>query len=287
MLLFFQNQTYIKAISIGILSALTYLTKASNLPMLAIFLTMIVIQNTYLFLKKRLNLRSFITKALVYPCIIITSFLVVSWPYLYDNKIKYKSYLFNVNTTYYMWIDSWKDRLNYDKICGERLNWPNCEHQNKLPSLNRYIRTKTVYEVIKRVGYGIKMILKNSIIRNYGYTKYLIIFSVAILIQYLKAIKNKQLNEIMFDISQNLFEYIFITVVPAVNIALFVWWMAIANGRRFFLTIFMTLLFLLIYIYQRKEGEKEKKLLLLGIVPFIIFDVLTVYFRVQNHNCGV
>lgn len=99
------------------------------------------------------------------------------FPYFNESKERYGQYLYNVNTTFYMWYDSWHQARAGTKAAGDREGWPNLPDE-EIPSLRKYLQDKTLEDIITRLEYGIGGYLhrscrKASSYYNYGYCPHL------------------------------------------------------------------------------------------------------------------
>lgn len=57
--------------------------------------------------------------------VLLGCFLVVVFPYIRTSKERFGRYFYNVNSTFYMWYDSWDEAERGTKAHGDRDGWPN------------------------------------------------------------------------------------------------------------------------------------------------------------------
>ena len=92
----------------GALFALAHFTKASALPALLLFASSYGV--LFLCHAIRRELAPALTRDLILRALLpVAVFLVLLSPYLLESKAKYGSYFYNVNTTFYIWYDSWTE----------------------------------------------------------------------------------------------------------------------------------------------------------------------------------
>ncbi len=139
-------------IKYGIISSVLYLLKATgfNLFVFSIFFIAFI----HIF-KKRKSIKTVVTGS-IFSLLI---FSVICSPYLIENYKEFNGHLFyNVNTTFYVWYDSWEEVENGTKLYGDRIGWPNMPEEN-IPSFNKYLNEHSIDDIINRFFYGFKSIL--------------------------------------------------------------------------------------------------------------------------------
>ena len=102
----FLRPNLLVALGAGLLLAAAQYTKASVLPMVALFSTAMVAQGLYMAVFKE-KVASRLWKPLGVVAIMLLAFLLPLSPYLLESKATYGSYFYNVNSTYFIWFDSW------------------------------------------------------------------------------------------------------------------------------------------------------------------------------------
>ena len=71
-------------------------------------------------------------------------FLLLASPYLYENYVNYNKQIFyNVNSTFYVWYDTWEEVENGTKLCGDRVGWPKMPEE-EIPSFSKYIESHSI-----------------------------------------------------------------------------------------------------------------------------------------------
>ena len=80
-------------------------------------------------------------------------FLALLFPYLQESYEKYGSHFYNVNTTFYVWYDSWEEARTGTLAAGDDVGFPDLPPE-ELPGLEKYLREHTLQQVIERFVNG-------------------------------------------------------------------------------------------------------------------------------------
>ena len=146
-----------KSIGVGVLFALAHFSKASALPGLLIFISSYGILFLSRLFSRSLNREQ--TKHILYHALTPpVVFMALLFPYFQESKEKYGNYFYNVNTTFYIWFDSWNDAKKWSSIAHPRRGWPDMPDE-EIPSLSKYLREHTADDIIERFRQSIKQIL--------------------------------------------------------------------------------------------------------------------------------
>ena len=65
--------------------------------------------------------------------LIVFTFLAVEYPHISNSKRIYGHYFYNVNSTFYIWYDSWDDVMQGTRVHGDRVGWPDMP-EDQIPS---------------------------------------------------------------------------------------------------------------------------------------------------------
>ena len=149
-----------KTLALGVMFALCQYTKASAMPGLFIFAF-----SYGLLLLARLRrpganpegLKPVLFSALA-PILV---FLLLLSPYLLESKANYGSYFYNVNTTFYLWYDSWDEAKAGTLAAGDHLGWPDLPDE-EIPSLHKYLDEHTAQDILNRFRDGAVTIFKSA-----------------------------------------------------------------------------------------------------------------------------
>ena len=85
-------------------------------------------------------------------------FMILLFPYFQESKERYGSYFYNVNTTFYMWYDTWREANNGTRAAGDHTGWPNLPDE-EIPSLSKYLNEHSLSDIIARFRLGAKRII--------------------------------------------------------------------------------------------------------------------------------
>ena len=141
-----------KSIGVGVLFALAHFSKASALPGLFIFISSYGILFLSRLFSRSLN-RGQVKRILYHASAPLVVFIALLFPYFQENKDTYGTYFYNVNTTFYMWYDSWDEAKEGTRAAGDRRGWPDMPNE-EIPSLSKYLREHTTDEIIERFRNG-------------------------------------------------------------------------------------------------------------------------------------
>jgi hypothetical protein len=236
-----QRPSYLLAILAGLTAGIAHLTKASILPGLVIWFLVAGLQFLWLAFKNRSQLFqggiSFLSKTRVWA-IPITGlvFLATIFPYIQTSKRVYGSYFYNVNSTFYIWYDSWEQATNGTKAHGDRVGWPDMP-ADEIPSMSKYLREHTGTQILMRFVNGAQAVLDQAI-HSYGYFKYITLYASFLLL--VAIFKWKRAREL---IRNYLFLILFASLYFVVYFLLYFWYAPITSDNRLILAQFIPLFF--------------------------------------------
>ena len=157
------------AIATGVVSGLAYLTKASALAALPIWIVIFLAQSFFIArVNAQFSMRDF-ARQLAIGGVLVGSFLLSVFPYIWTNKQRYGEFFYNVNSAHYMWCDSWPEALSY----SEELRNPETRKASlaELPSAQKYWRTHSLEQAAGRLLRGLGSLTKRSA-KVVGYYKF-------------------------------------------------------------------------------------------------------------------
>ena len=250
---FFKNPSKRNGLIFGGISSLLYLLKASGLSM---YFASIVFFISFYVYKKILTM-----KKIQNLLISIITFLIICSPYLIENYKNYNKHIFyNVNTTFYIWYDSWDEVELGTKNYNDRIGWPNME-KNELPSLTKYLSEHTGVEIANRFISG----FKNITIYYFSLNEFTGAMNFSFFLLALVLAKNrKKIDNIDFF---NFYYLFFLFLLIFIGAA---WYHVIAPIPRFTILIFIPIylnIFLIIEKIFMNSNDREIDL----ISRFIIF----------------
>jgi hypothetical protein len=111
----------------------------------------------------------------------VAAFAAVVAPYAKTSKALYGSYLYDMNTRYVIWCDSWPEFGDVYVRFGPHEGWRDLP-QDQLPSMQRYLATHSLGQMVAREARGLAEVVGNCLI-GHGYAPFflmLLVFGVAL-----------------------------------------------------------------------------------------------------------
>lgn len=267
------------AVLAGITAGLGHLTKASILPALLLAGVLVVLRGTDIFWRDNQAATSRATSSdkarhllthLGYASILLICFLVVVFPYIRTSKERFGHYFYNVNSTFYIWYDSWQEVESGTKAHGDRQGWPDMPEE-QIPSFQKYLQEHSTRQIAERFFQGL-ITLWQRVTHSYGYAEFLLFYMIAIMlflgqnwVQTWSILRRANPWVILFVVGY-FFGYIL----------LYAWYTPIADGNRFVLALYlpgMLVLQLLLSAAQSNNLEfifGGRRLPATAISPFIL-----------------
>lgn len=169
------NPSWWLALAVGAVAALTHWTKASILP--GVVLVVAVLGLRFLYSSWRAirqkpeaghNAINSIAAAVLLPL----AFLAGVWPYISKSAEKYQGHYFhNVNSSFYIWLDSWEEAKDFSKKADDRKGWPALPPE-EIPSARKFFTEKSPGEIAARLFGG--MYEQQKLLKTYGAWKFLL-----------------------------------------------------------------------------------------------------------------
>ena len=250
-----ERPTLGRAAALGLLVALTYLTKASVLLAMPIFLTVLVLRAIVSGRKrdespnsKKFNSISSIDsvdskRGILAAVVAAVVFLAAVFPYLQHNKERYGRYFYNVNTTFFVWCDSWAQAQRFAEKYEIDQHYPDVPAE-MVPSPISYWLTHTPKQVGQRLAYGFKTLGKLTV--ESSAFKYLLLLGAAagilmiVWAPYAKRLINGHGWAIAFG-----------TLLLVAYVLVYSWYVVVAYGDRFVLSLVPPVLFALFLFVDR------------------------------------
>ena len=152
--------TWRKSLVTGLLFALAHFTKASVLPVFLIYLGSFGVL-IFIRLFRREGVRRHLLSGGTAALLSAFAFLAVLFPYLQESRGKYGSHFYNVNTTFYVWYDSWDEANAGTKAAGDREGYPDLPPED-IPGMEKYLREHTWQDILDRLRNGFDTLLQRS-----------------------------------------------------------------------------------------------------------------------------
>jgi hypothetical protein len=155
----------------GVLAALAHLTKASMLPLVAIFLSVFLMNELAVLARTRLVARS--GWRLAAALLVAVGYLGVLYPYIANSKRVHDQYFYNLNTSLLMWYDSYAQASVAIPDYGPD-GWPKGPRRLR-PGPLRYWREHAAADIAARFGRGFQDMVTRSY-RTFWYLKFVAIY---------------------------------------------------------------------------------------------------------------
>lgn len=273
----FSQPSYLRAALAGVLVGLAYLTKASVAPGLLLFLFFIGLKGLFKLVQRRQSMptkqaiKASRTLLLVAPLVAIF-FLITVYVQIRNNKELFGRYFYNVNSTFYMWYDSWEEAKQGTRAHGDRVGWPEMPPE-EIPSLQRYLREHTPAQILDRFRNGTKLVVK-TMSQLYGYFKYLVFYLLLLLL-----VATWQWSQTKKLFRAHPFMILFVLSYFSTYFLLYAWYAYISHGNRLTLALFLPLLFVLFrslqeYHFPRSLIIQRRRLDWLTVVNLLVLVVL-------------
>jgi len=243
---------YIAAIACGVMLALSHYCKGTAPPMLLLFAVFYGGAHAILLWQERRQAKTPDQSAprrsswhgLAETALVIFVSLALLSPYLRESKQRFGSYFYNVNSTFYMWLDSWEDAKTFSAMYDDRHQAPNIP-PDQLPSPRKYLRDHTIGQVLTRLRKGISAQFSISL-HSYGYMVYLLGFAAVILF-----IARREKPPILPVLKQQPYLAAFLVAYFGGYYLLYSWYEYVGRGQRFILGLFLPAIFTLGYCYLK------------------------------------
>ena len=268
-----QTPSYKRAFFTGLLVAITYYAKASILLAVYLFIFFKLLQIAIARIKQsRKRFKLHISSLVIF----VSMFLIVLSPYLIENKMIYGKYFYNVNTTFYIWYDSYQEIQQGTQKYGDTLHWPNMP-ESELPSASKYFREHSLNQMLYREINGLLWLIPVAIATStaYLYLAFYSLFVIPTIMMERKPITNYFKNNIQ--------KVLYVVSFLGVYTLAYAWYQNVEIGSRFILSLVLPALFSLLYFLQQskiliKKHKKMWNLSYLDVLNLLIIAVVTVDF---------
>jgi hypothetical protein len=296
-----ERPSLLMAVLAGVMAALAHLTKASILPGLVVFAVCAAAQAVWAVLRRRRTATAPPNPQSTSSCrccygirnpqapwlylaivpIVLGLYLLILSPYLNESKRIFGQYFYNVNSTFYIWYDSWPEAKEGTRAHGDRVGWPDMP-ADQIPSMAKYLREHSLEQIRDRFVEGGQRVLENAGL-SYGYAKYALIYAAALI-----AAVTWERRRAVGLIRRHPLLVAFLLLYFAAYFVLYAWYSSIVAGNRLILSQFVPLLFTLSMGLRallrdvKVQGERPLdaltalNLLVLGILVVDVALVLTV-----------
>lgn len=283
------------ALLTGFTLGITHLTKASIAPAIAIFGFVFLLKQAYSLYQFFGNsakdkpidwteYRAFFGKTilpnLISLILVFSIFLTTVFPYIKTSQRFFGQYFYNVNSTFYIWYDSWEDAKAGTRRFEDGKGYPQMPSE-QIPSVRKYLAEHTAQQIFVRFLDGVGRVFATAS-QSYGYLKYIALyFAAASLLSILN------FRTTIRIVRQHWSLLLFFLLYFTSYLLLYAWYVPIAGGNRFTLAQFMPLIVLLAAIVQTHHqfSQSGNQLqfkgitifygVVIGMVLFELYPILT------------
>ncbi|NJN85134.1 MAG: hypothetical protein HC881_00870 [Leptolyngbyaceae cyanobacterium SL_7_1] len=245
---------------------ITHLTKASIAPAIAIFVFVFLIKQavqSYRTYQENHNnnstekttlvdvIRKTALLNLVSLALVIAIFLSTIFPYINTSQRFFGKYFYNVNSTFYIWYNSWEEAESGTRMHGDSKGYPQMPPED-IPSFQKYLREHTIQQIADRFLNGIDRVFYIAG-QSYGYLKYIVLYLAAGIILSLIQWRNT-----LAIARQHWSALLFILLYFVSYLLLYAWYIPIASGNRFTLAQFVPVMFFLAVVLNTHQHQIEQ-----------------------------
>lgn len=227
----------------GLAATVTHLAKAAMLPSLMLFLVIGAVRVGWLAARgsgpEEADRATARRRAMRYAgmfALVPVVFLLGVSPYLITSRRVYGSAFYNVNSTFYMWYDTWGDARSGSIRAGDAFGWPGLSAE-ATPGPVKFLRGHTPRQMARRLRDGLRFLFGQSV-RTYGYWKYVVFYGLAALLA--AFLYRRKAFEL---IREHFFVIAFALAYLGGYTLLYAWYVPIAAGNRLLLALFLPYMF--------------------------------------------
>lgn len=240
----------------GLVGGVAHLTKASVLPAVLLAAAAVVVRGVLGLWRHRAvdsapygsSPSRLVLSHLSCALVLLGCFTLVIFPYIRTSKERFGQYFYNVNSTFYMWYDSWEEAKGGTRAHGDRVGWPQMP-EDQIPSFQKYVREHSLAEITKRFTSGIRE-LRSWVIRSYGYAEFFMAYAVALVLLFIQAARRGQ----SFSLSRlHPAVLLFIVGYFIGYTLLYAWYTPIAGGDRLILSLFLPAMLIVVWALSHAQ----------------------------------
>ena len=225
------------ALLAGVLLALAYLTKASALPLLAAYLLVagVAALGPLLFARRGAKPSATLGSAAV----VVGVFLALCSPYLLANLQRFGQPFYNVNSTFFMWCDSWPQAQAFAERFDLVQAYPDAP-PDQVPGPVNYWHAHTASQLAARLATGLGDLA--HLVGAQPALKYVALAWLWALAVYVSARRRGQAPALARA------PIVFSALALVGYVLTYAWYAPIAYGERFVLSLFLPALFAALYV---------------------------------------
>lgn len=196
----------------------------------------------------------------------ICGFLMVASPLIYTNITRYGRPLYNVNSTYFMWCDSWEQARQFETrfdLVGSGVD----ARSDVVPGPVNYWRTHALSDIARRFTYGLGTLA--ILVWKGAYFKYL---AIAAALWMLCSIRNSRIRSRVYERVAIL--SLFAGLSVAAYLLVYAWYTPVAYGDRFLLSLLIPVMVYLWWRAVRCAPSRDDQKSWVNVVAMLIIPLL-------------
>lgn len=236
------------ALILGVLMGLAHLTKASILPAVGLCTVLLAGRQVLAWWQDGATAAGTgqgrklgkLAAMLLLVALVPTVYLLTISPYLYNSYQRYGHAFYNVNSTFYIWQNNFRESKAFSTKYRDRAQYPDAPPE-EIPSARRYFTTTPPKKIWERLRIGMAEQVEN-LTTEYGAAKYLAALLALGLV--LSVPVHRQWRGTLV---RHGWEALYALGFLTGYFLLISFYSAIANGPRFIFALYLPVLFLLCY----------------------------------------
>ncbi|MCO6435763.1 MAG: tetratricopeptide repeat protein [Phycisphaerae bacterium] len=192
------------------------------------------------------------------------TFLLLTSPYLFANYTHFGQVFYNVNSTFFMWCDNWTEAEQFARAYEINEHYPEAS-SDRIPGPLNYWRTHTFGQMVHRLAYGLQTL--GAMALHSAWLKYLLVLALAAVV-----LGFRSPGRVRAWLARYAFPAVFTGVMLAGYLFAYAWYVPVAYGDRFLLSLVLPVVFALLWL-ATSLSAKLSPLRIAGL-RFRAFDLL-------------
>lgn len=223
----------------GVVGGLAHLTKASALPAIALAITILISSGLIAWARIRkpepqLAVRTLATHVGA-AGLLLSCLLIVIYPYLQTSRDRFGHYFYNVNSTFYLWYDSWDEAKAGTRAHGDRVGWPDLPDE-QIPSLSKYLREHSFQQIVQRAARGLLRYALLVSVYSYGYTEFMALYAILLALLFWQNRHQFPWRDLRHQQARTT---LFVVFYFSGYLLLYAWFAPVSIGHRFILSLYV------------------------------------------------
>ena len=232
----------------GAVLGATYLTKASALPLLPAFV--IFAGAATLRTRSREPGKRLVPWATVATA--VGMFVLITSPYLAENHARFGRLFYNVNSTFFMWCDSWREASAFAEAHDIAIAYPDAP-ADEIPGPLNYWRSHTTSQIGARLSYGLGVLTRETFSKRFGV--YLVCGGLVCGVAALGR-GRRRIGRLLDSFNDRLI-FIFCGAISLGYLISYAWYVPIGYGDRFVQSLFMPAMCAMLFVMERLAGGRR------------------------------